>query len=496
MLPEVLRKTVKNFGSSSAYVSAKGQAVTYQNLDQISEELAAWMQSQGVGEGSVVALCLPSSIEYILSYLAAAKLGAITAGVNPRFTDPERQEVLKALEPDLVFSNHNLVWEMQGNAQFELVEVSDSTENIMRKYRLKNQPMKELPPNPDRPVCICFTSGSTGTPKGAWFTNRQLKAISDMDTGGAWGGAGHRYASTEFAHVGVMTKLPWLLASAGTTHLLEKWKAEPVLKLINDYRISAVSAIAPQIALMLQVSDLNRFDFSCVKAIVTGGALASPGLVEVGRKLFGAPWSIRYSSTESGGVGLGTALDADDEEALYTVGRPRSGVEATIRDEEGQFVAYGDVGEIWLRSEAVMSGYWNDPVATDKSIVDGWLRTGDLAFEDGTGCFHLAGRTSEMYIRGGYNVFPLEVETVLSSHEQVAEVAVVPRKDEIMGEIGIAVVVPTDQRDPPTLDSLQNYAGRRLASFKIPEAIRILQKLPRNTSDKIDRLKLRDHEDQ
>ncbi|MBG01422.1 MAG: AMP-dependent synthetase [Acidimicrobiaceae bacterium] len=494
MLPEVLRKTVKNFGSSSAYVSAKGQIVTYQTLDQISEEIAAWMQTQGLGEGSVIALCLPSSTEYILSYLAAAKLGAITAGVNPRFTDSERQEVLKILKPDLVLSNHDFVWETQGNAQFELVEASDSTENLMRENRLKNLTIEELPQNPDRAVCICFTSGSTGSPKGAWFTNRQLKAISDMDTGGAWGGAGHRYASTEFAHVGVMTKLPWLLASAGTTHLLDRWKAESVLKLINDYRISSVSAIAPQVALMLQVNDLDRFDFSCVKAIVTGGALASPELVEAGRELFGAPWSIRYSSTESGGVGLGTALDADDEEALHTVGRPRSGVAAMIRDEEGQPVARGDVGEIWLRSEAVMSGYWNDPVATDKSIVNGWLRTGDLAFEDDTGCFHLAGRTSEMYIRGGYNVFPLEVETVLSSHEQVAEIAVVPRKDKIMGEIGVAVVVPTDLEHPPTLDSLRNYSRRRLASYKIPEAIRILQKLPRNTSDKIDRLELRGYE--
>ena len=495
MLPEVLRKTVKNFGNSSAYVSAKGQVVTYQNLDQISEEIAAWMQSQGLREGSVIALCLPSSIEYILSYLAAAKLGAITAGINPRFTDSERQEVLKTLEPDLVLSNHNLVWEMQGNTQLEFVEVSETTESIMRKNRLKNPIIEQLLPNPDRAVCICFTSGSTGTPKGAWFTNRQLKAISDMDTGGAWGGAGHRYASTEFAHVGVMTKLPWLLASAGTTHLLERWKAEPILKLITDHRISAVSAIAPQVALMLQVNDLDRFDFSCVNAIVTGGALASPELVEAGRKLFGAPWSIRYSSTESGGVGLGTALDADDEEALHTVGRPRSGVQAIIRNEEGRSVAQGDVGEIWLRSEAVMSGYWNDPIATDKSIVDGWLRTGDLAFQDGTGCFHLAGRTSEMYIRGGYNVFPLEVETVLTSHEQVAEIAVVPRKDKIMGEIGVAVVVPNDLAHPPTLDNLRNYAGRRLASYKIPEAIRILQQLPRNTSDKIDRLKLRNYED-
>ena len=496
MLPVVIRKTAENFGSSTAYVSPSGQTVTYNQLDKFSEEVAAWMQIQGIQEGSVVALCLPSSIEYILCYLATAKLGAVTAGVNPRFTARERQEALKALEPDLILTSDNLGERGPDNSQVEYVEISENTTEFLRNNRLKNSTIEVLPPNPDRAVCICFTSGSTGTPKGALFTNRQLQAISDIDTGGVWGGAGHRYASTEFAHVGVMTKLPWLLASAGTTHLLEKWKAEPILKLIHDYRISAVSAIAPQIALMLQVNNLSRFDFSCVQAIVTGGALASPELVAAGREIFGAPWSIRYSSTESGGVGLGTALDADDEEALHTVGRPRSGVEATIRDKEGETVTTGSIGEIWLRSEAVMSKYWNDPISTAETIVGGWLRTGDLAFEDDAGCFHLAGRTSEMFIRGGYNVFPLEVEAVVSSHKQVAEVTIVPRKDAVMGEIGVAVVVPTDLRDPPTLESLRNHAEHQLASYKLPEAIRIIPKLPRNTSDKIDRMKLREHEDQ
>jgi len=495
MLPTVIRKTAKKFGNSIAYISPKGQVATYGQLDKLSEEVASWMQSRGMREGSVVALCLPSSIEYILCYLAAAKLGAITAGVNPRFIERERQEVLKVLKPDLVLTSFALSDENLGNSQVELIELTEGSNDFLNKYRLQSKKIKELSPNPHRAVCICFTSGSTGSPKGALFTNRQLKAISDMDTGGAWGGAGHRYASTEFAHVGVMTKLPWLLASAGTTHLLKKWKAEAILQLIHDYRISAVSAIAPQVALMLQVSDLERFDFDCVQAIVTGGALATPELVAAGRELFGAPWSIRYSSTESGGVGLGTALDAEDKEALYTVGRPRLGVEATIRNKEGQFVAVGEVGEIWLRSDAVMSGYWNDPLSTEETLVDGWLKTGDLAFEDTDGCFHLAGRTSEMFIRGGYNVFPLEVENILSSHKQVTEVTIIPRKDDVMGEIGVAVVVPVDPDDPPTLESLRKHAEHQLAPYKLPEAIRVIPKLPRNTSDKIDRLKLRKYED-
>ena len=495
MLPEAIRQASKKFSETVAYISHEGKTITYRELDQFSDEVAAWMRTKGLSEGSVVALCLPSGIEYILSYLAAAKLGAVTAGINPRFTEPEQLRVLVALGPDLILTSQSIDGPELGNAQVELVDTSSDSGFFMRTNRVQNEELSILPFNLDRAVCICFTSGSTGIPKGALFTNRQLQAISTIDTGGAWGGAGHRYASTEFAHVGVMTKLPWLLASGGTTHLIEKWKAEPILQLIHDHRISAVSAIAPQIALMLQVNELDRFDFDCVKAIVTGGALASPELVKAGREFFGAPWSIRYSSTESGGVGLGTSLDADDEEALYTVGRPRPGIEASIRDEDGRPAPAGDIGEIWIRSNAVMSRYWNDPSSTEETIVEGWLRTGDLAFQDTRGCFHLAGRTSEMFIRGGYNIFPLEIERAISTHSNVSEVAVIPRKDEIMGEIGVAVIVPKDMNDPPTLEDIREHSHKLLASYKLPEAIRITDRLPRNASDKIDRLKLRTHED-
>ena len=491
MLPEVIHQTAKKFTASTAYISQDGQKISYQKLDQISEEIAAWMQSKGLSEGSVLALSLPSGIEYILSYLAASKLGVITAGINPRFTDHERIEVLKVLNPDMILATQNFDNGELGDTEIEVIEVNRKSADFMRNNRIQNREINRLSFNPNRPVCICFTSGSTGTPKGALFTNRQLQAISTMDTGGAWGGAGHRYASTEFAHVGVMTKLPWLLASGGTTHLLDKWRAEPILKLIHDHRISAVSAIAPQVALMLKVEGIGKFDFDCVKAIVTGGALASPQLVKAGRELFGAPWSIRYSSTESGGVGLGTALDADDQETLYTVGRSRPGVKATIRDNEGHPVSSGEVGEIWLQSDAMMQGYWNDPHSTAETIVNGWLKTGDLAYQDDRGCFNLAGRTSEMFIRGGYNVFPLEVEKTISTHPKVSEIALIPRNDEVMGEIGVAVIVPVDVNDPPTLESLRQHAQNQLATYKLPEAIRIIDKLPRNTSDKVDRLQLR-----
>ena len=154
---------------------------------------------------------------------------------------------------------------------------------------------------------------------------------------------------------------------------------------------------------------------------MVGGGPSSPALVEEARRRFGADYSIRYSSTESGGVGTGTAFDADDHEALHTVGRPRGEVEVEIRDESGQPVPDGEVGQVHLRSGAVMTGYWGDPEASAVALPgDGWLRTGDLGTIDARGCLVLAGRTGEMFIRGGYNVYPMEVEAVLGQHPGVA----------------------------------------------------------------------------
>ena len=218
-----------------------------------------------------------------------------------------------------------------------------------------------------------------------------------------------------------------------------------------------------------------------------GGAPSPPALVEEARRRFDAAYSIRYSSTESGGLGTGTAFDADDDEALHTVGRPRPGIEVALRDDEDADVAAGEVGEVCLRSPAVMSGYWNDPEATAAALVDGWLHTGDLGRIDGAGCLVLAGRKKEMFIRGGYNVFPMEVEGVLADHPGVADVAVVPAPDDVMGEVGVAVVVPADPAAPPTLDDLRAHAGERLAHHKQPERLLLVDELPLTAMQKLDR---------
>ena len=494
LLAETVAEAARRFGNRAAFQLADGTELSYRELDRASDEVAAGLAGRGLGPGSVLLLSLPSGLEYAVGYLAAAKVGAATAGANPRLRARERALIVEAVDPDLILANDALSDGIPEDRRVELVDNSTDPTQLLAGLRGHGEVVPAVPADPDRPTCICFTSGTTGDPRGAWFTDRQLVAIHALDTGGAWGSGGHMVSGTAFAHVGVMTKLGWQLASGATIHVMDRWTASGLLDLVERYRLPAVNGVAAQISLLMQEPGFDDRDLSCVRSIVVGAGPSPPALVIEARERFGAAYSIRYSSTESGGTGLGTALDADDDEALYTVGRPRPGVAAEVRDGNGQTLTGGEVGELWLQTPSAMSGYWNDPGGSTEALVDGWLRTGDLAHVDDAGCFRLAGRVTEMYIRGGYNVYPLEVEAVLGTHPAVAQVAVVPRPDSTMGEIGVAVIVPADPDHPPTLHDLIAHGHDDLSGYKLPGAVRIVDRLPLNAGDKLDRRTLAAHE--
>jgi len=185
-----------------------------------------------------------------------------------------------------------------------------------------------------------------------------------------------------------------------------------------------------------------------------------------------------------------TGFDAGEDEAAHTVGRPRPGIDLEIRAHDGGALPRGEPGEVWMRSPAQMTGYWRDPEATARTLVDGWLRTGDAGFIDERGRLSLVGREGEMFIRGGYNVFPAEIEAVVASHPLVADVAVIPRDDPVMGQIGVAVVALRAPATTLSLDDLRSFAARSLAKHKLPEALVVLDEVPRNSMHKVDRRRL------
>ena len=273
MLPESIAGAAERFGSRVALITDE-RRVTFAELDDLSDRAAAALAAEGVCESSVAALTMPSGVDYVVAYLALAKLGAITAGVNPRASDDERARVLDHLQPDVVL---------------EYVSYADGS-------------IPALTPDLDRVVTIVFTSGTSGEPKGAVFTNRQLEAITRIDAGGldVWGSGGPLLGGTQFCHIGFMTKLQWYLRLGCTLLVQPRWRADVALRLIAEHRMRSVGGVAAQIALLLRQPDFDTYDLSSVETIIVGGGPSPPELVREARERFGAAYSIRYSSTESG----------------------------------------------------------------------------------------------------------------------------------------------------------------------------------------------------
>ena len=487
VLSDTLAEAARRFPDRDAVVH-RDITLTYRELDSLATQVAGGLAKEGVSAGDVVALVLPAGPEYVVAYLASARLGAIATGVGPRTTADERSKMIGRADPQLLIATEELADGVPAGVAIVDCRPATTTEGLWRDLRVD----ADAPPDPtdlDKIETIVFTSGTTGTPKGAVFTSRQIAAITDMDTGGAWGTGGAQVVATGLSHVGFMTKLAGNVQQGTTMHVLSRWRAADALEIIARERVAYVGGVAAQIALLLRVPEFDRYDLSAVKGLIVGAGPSPAAIVREARQRFGAGYSIRYSSTESGGLGTLTAFDAPDEEVLHTVGRPRPGTELSVRSTtDGAALPAGESGEVCFRSPAVMAGYWRDPDATALALDgDGWLHTGDVGWIGDDGRLRLTGRIKEMYIRGGYNVYPLEVEAVLNDHPAIASVAVVPRPSAVMGEIGVAVIVPRAGAQPPTLDDLRAFAGARLAPHKLPEAVRFVDEIPLTGMDKVDR---------
>lgn len=494
MLSDTLRTAAERFGDRIAWVSPTGLKLSYGQADRLADEVAAGLVARGLRPGDVLGLILPPSAEYLVSYLAAARLGAITAGVNHRLTPSEQQKLLDLADPSLVLDTQpqsSLSRVGSGSRTLPSVLQVDPAKSIDGFLtELRGVPVGAgIHYSADRAVAIVFTSGTTGTPRGAVFCGRQLEFITSIDTGNVWSDplepALHTLSGMSLTHLGPMTKLPGNLMRGSTTHLLERWSPLTALELTQRHEMPVLAGVPTQIALMLHHDRFGDFDLSCVQAVIMGGGPASPGLISEARDRLGVPVMIRYSCTEAG-TGVGTEPTDRPEETPGTVGRPHEGVELTIRSSAGELLPDGAEGEVCLKSPAVMSAYWRDPDATALAFTaDGAVRTGDSG-RLVNGSLVLVGRSRDMFVRGGNNVHPGEVEAVLEKHPGVRQVAVIAQADETMGEIGVAVVIPASEI-PPTLEDLREFAGAELAAYKLPERLVLTKELPLTPMDKLDR---------
>jgi acyl-CoA synthetase (AMP-forming)/AMP-acid ligase II len=489
MLAETAAEAAQRFGDRVAFITDDGLTLTYGDFNRLADETAVGLAEHGVGEGDVVALVLPAVPEHFVAYLAAAKLGALTAAVNPKLVSAERAAVLRAADPRRVIATADLA--PTGVVErSRIIEITPATEpdGVLAALRRLGQAPPPLASDPDRPIAIVFTSGTTGTPKGAVFGGRQIAFITQCDVGEAWGQGGHAMTGSALAHLGPTTKLAGNIKKGSTQHLSRRpWKASEALATIAELKIASFGGVPTQVALMLRDPAFDSTDLSSVRAVVMGGGPATPALVREARARIPAPLAVRYSCTEAG-IGCGTAFTDPLEDAEVSVGRPQPGVRLRIAAEDGAPLPPGQIGEVCLGSPAVMAGYWRNSSANAEVFTeDGSVRTGDLGWLDELGRLRLAGRSRERYVRGGYNVHPMEVEGVLADHPDVLSVAVVSRNDPVMGEIGVAVIVPRPGSTTPDIAQLRQFAVDRLARYKLPDDLVVLTALPLTAGEKIDR---------
>ncbi len=477
------------------------RSLTFSQWNRAADGAAGLLAGRGVVRGSVVCLMLPSSIDYMVGYAAATRLGAITSGVNLRLGVAEVSSILERTRPAVT-----VVEDLDAAPPGPTGVVLDRVALAAAFGGPGPTGWPEL--SPRDPVAVVWTSGTTGLPKGAVFDHACLAAVAD-GTDVLSEPGDRRLSPLPFAHVGSMTRT-WDEIAHGVTTVITPtpWRAEDAIRVIAEERITVAQGVPTQWALVLDHPDLDDAETSSLRIVGTGASRVPSELVAALRDRFGVPVVVRYTTTEAS-MGTGTLPGDADEKVAGTVGRPVPGVSLAIAGDDGRPVAAGEVGRVRLRSDAVMRGYWGGPPRgpgasgvvyddeTTHSVLtdDRWLTTGDFGFVDGDGYLHLVGRANELYIRGGYNVYPAEVEGVLGSHPAVEQVAVVGVPDPVLGEIGVAFVVPTEgdaPADDQLLATLRSAARASLADYKAPDRVVVVDSLPVTSMMKIDKASLTD----
>lgn len=512
---EVLREAAEVNTEVEAFVEPWGgrRAMTFGEWDRAADGLAGMMARRGVGRGDVVSLVLPSCIDYAVCYAAALRLGAVTSGVNPRLGPTEMKSIVKRAAPALTVIDPALEVALPAVAArvVSRAEAADAWDG---------------PPPPrwptlhdDDPVAVVWTSGTTGQPKGAVFDHACLAAVSEGADALSRPGD-RRLSPLPFAHVGFMTKTWDEIAHAITTVITPTpWRAAEALVVMESERVTVAQGVPTQWSLMLALEELDRTDLSALRIAGTGAAPMPASQVAEIRRRLGVPVIVRFASTETA-ICTGTRPDDPDDVVANTVGRPVPGVELSLVGDDGGDVAPGETGRVRIRSRATMRGYWpaappkatGDPPRGTEHLVDatatarvlspdGWVTTGDYGVVGVDGNLRLVGREHERYIRGGYNVYPGEVEDVLVGHPAVQRAAVVGVPDPVLGEVGVAFVVPAPPRGAEggsavpagpglRLDDLRSYCASRLADYKAPDALVVLEALPLTPMMKVDKRSL------
>ena len=466
---------------------------TYAQLDKRIDQLAGALASRGIGKGDRIALLAPNCAEYFELQFACGRLGAIMLPFNWRLTVPELEYILSDAAPKLLV--HDKAFAQQAKALAKsLLEIDPERPDGAYERELASAP-KPTPPVPlthDDIGMIMYTSGTTGHPKGAIIThgmvfwnavNLGIPALISPQT--------VQLVILPLFHTGGLNCYANPVLHAGGTILIMR-AFEPGLALdyISDKTLGITHffGVPAPYQFMMQHPKFQGADLSRLQVSGVGGAPCALAILE-GWAARGVPLVQGWGMTETSPAG--TMLDAAD--AIRKVGSAGKAMMHTairIVDEAGKDVAQGEIGELLIKGPNITPGYWNKPDATAASFTDGWLHTGDAARLDEEGFVYIVDRWKDMYISGGENVYPAEVENVLFQLPQVADAAIIGVPNERWGEVGKAIIVRKAGQNLEEGDVIRHCLSR-LAKFKVPQSVTFVDVLPRNATGKVLKRELR-----
>jgi long-chain acyl-CoA synthetase len=460
-------------------------AVNYAVLDEGSARVAGMLAAAGIGPGDRVAIMLPNVPYFALTYFGVLRHGAIAVPMNVLLKGREVGFYLRDCGVKLLVAWHDFepaaqAGAREAGAQLVLVEPGRFEELVVAA-----QPRRDVVACAgDDTAVILYTSGTTGTPKGAELTHDNLRINAErsrelFDTGPDDVVLGALPLFHSFGQTCVMNTT---VMAAGTLTLLPRFDPAKALEILQRDRVTIFEGVPTMYGAMLNHPERDRYDLSRLRVCASGGAAMPVEVLRGFEEAFGATVLEGYGLSETSPVA--SFNHPDRERKPGSIGTPLRGVQMKVVDEDDRDLPVGEVGEIVVRGHNVMKGYWGQPQATADAIRDGWFHTGDMARVDEDGYFFIVDRKKDMIIRGGYNVYPREVEEVLYGHPAVREAAVVGIPDPQWGEEVVAVVA-LKEGEHVSAQQLQEYVRERVAAYKYPRELWFVDELPKGPTGKI-----------
>ncbi|WP_042456864.1 class I adenylate-forming enzyme family protein [Neobacillus dielmonensis] len=492
-ISQILLNTANELPTHPAIVF-RNASLSYQELAELVKEKAAGLKKYGLQNGSHVALMMANKPEYAIAYFSLLAIGATVVPINPTFKSSEIVYILNDAEVEALIVDEVGLAEVQKSAsQFSTVKQIFSLPSVDRfiHWEAVNGHSADFWPEPktsNDDAQIIYTSGTTGKPKGAIITHGNLEWMSQTSA--------EILALTKEDRVLVVlplfhayAKLQGLLQcvlKGSTIYLEERFIPDVILQRIAENRITVFLGVPTMYTMFVHSPRIKEFDFSSLRIAGSGGASLPVEILEKVKTEMGVEIGEGYGQTES--TVMISCFPDEITKKPGSVGVPLPGIDLKIVDPSGKEVPVGEVGEIIFKGLNTMKGYYKKTEETNETIKDGWLYTGDLGRQDEEGYLYIVDRKKDMIIRGGYNVYPREVEEVLYTHPEIVECAVVGESDPVFGEEVAAYVVTRTEQTP---EDIVAYCKQQLAHYKVPRRIYFLTELPKTTTGKILKTPLR-----